>query len=72
MKRTHLTRRAALTVLATGAIGAAIVTPAAAEVPAATTPTMAAPVSLLDLLPNPLNCLLSTGFAAFCLGVPLS
>ncbi|NKY88370.1 hypothetical protein [Nocardia veterana] len=32
----------------------------------------AAAVSLLDLVPNPLNCLLSTGFAMFCLGLPLS
>ncbi|MEU0545042.1 hypothetical protein [Nocardia sp. NPDC005978] len=27
--------------------------------------------SLLDLLPVQLNCLLSTGWAAFCLGLPL-
>lgn len=28
--------------------------------------------SWLDLLPPQLNCLFSTGWAAFCLGVPLS
>ncbi|SUA73678.1 Uncharacterised protein [Nocardia otitidiscaviarum] len=28
--------------------------------------------SWLDLLPVQLNCLLSTGWAAFCLGLPLS
>lgn len=27
--------------------------------------------SLLDLLPTPLNCLLSTGYALLCLGVPV-
>ncbi len=30
------------------------------------------PISWLDYLPPQLNCLFSTGWAAFCLGVPLS
>ncbi|MBF6172873.1 hypothetical protein [Nocardia blacklockiae] len=82
MKRTELVRRIALAVLATGAVGAATTLPAAAAdsataevAPAAavaTDPAPIAPSGLLDVLPNPLNCLLTTGFAVFCLGVPLS
>ncbi|WP_068027808.1 hypothetical protein [Nocardia mexicana] len=73
MKRTDLVRRTALAVLATGAVGAATVVPAAAApaVPAPAPPSAPA-VSPLDVLPTPLNCLLTTGFAVFCLGVPLS
>ncbi|WP_280266433.1 hypothetical protein [Nocardia wallacei] len=71
MKRTDLVRRTALAVLATGAVGAATVVPAAAEAPAPAPPSAPA-VSPLDVLPTPLNCLLTTGFAVFCLGVPLS
>ncbi|WP_460701106.1 hypothetical protein [Nocardia thraciensis] len=73
MKRTDLVRRTALAVLATGSVGAAAVVPAAAApvVPAPAPPSAPA-VSPLDVLPTPLNCLLTTGFAVFCLGVPLS
>ncbi len=71
MKRTDLVKRIALTAAATGAVGAATVVPAAAA-PVESATAAPAPASLLDVLPNPLNCLLSTGFAVFCLGVPLS
>ncbi|PPI92665.1 hypothetical protein C5E46_27700 [Nocardia nova] len=37
----------------------------------AVSPLRADQVSLLDLLPTPLNCLLSTGYALLCLGVPV-
>lgn len=49
-------------------IAAAVADPVAAATPAQ---PQAAQVSLLDLLPTPLNCLLSTGYALLCLGVPL-
>ncbi|MDN2500437.1 hypothetical protein FHY52_27670 [Nocardia nova] len=38
---------------------------------AGSTPLRADQVSLLDLLPTPLNCLLSTGYTLLCLGVPV-
>ncbi|SUA48276.1 hypothetical protein [Nocardia africana] len=47
---------------------ATVADPVAAATPAQ---PQADQVSLLDLLPTPLNCLLSTGYALLCLGVPL-
>ncbi|WP_146097701.1 hypothetical protein [Nocardia nova] len=38
---------------------------------AVSTPLRTGQVSLLDLLPTPLNCLLSTGYTLLCLGVPV-
>ncbi|WP_187685486.1 hypothetical protein [Nocardia wallacei] len=72
MKRTDLVKRIALTVAATGAVGAATVVPATAAPLESAAVAPPAPASLLDVLPDPLNCLLTTGFAVFCLGVPLS
>ncbi|WP_405134511.1 hypothetical protein [Nocardia sp. NBC_01388] len=75
MTRTDLVKRTAFAVLATGFFGAAVVTPAAAAPLAAAPSAPQSPVfgtSWQDLLPPPLDCLISTGWAAFCLGVPLS
>ncbi|WP_162958177.1 hypothetical protein [Nocardia yunnanensis] len=74
MKRTDLVKRVAAAVLATGVVGAVAAAPAVAA------PVDAVPdyrshlvaTSWQDLLPPQLNCLLSTGWAAFCLGIPLS
>ncbi|WP_024801978.1 hypothetical protein [Nocardia sp. BMG51109] len=82
MKRTDLARRAARTVLAAGVVGSAAVgsavdgsaagfVSASPAVESASAPAVAES-ALLDVLPNPLNCLLTTGWAVFCLGIPLS
>ncbi|MEU1207714.1 hypothetical protein [Nocardia sp. NPDC005825] len=73
MKRTELVKRIAPAVLAAGLVGAVVVAPAAAA-PVDTVPDYRSPLlatSWQDLLPPQLNCLLSTGWAAFCLGIPL-
>ncbi|MEV0461858.1 hypothetical protein AB0I30_05115 [Nocardia tengchongensis] len=70
MKRTDLVKRIAPAVLAAGLVGAVAVAPAAAAPVADYRPPSVAS-SWVDLLPPQLNCLLSTGWAAFCLGVPL-
>ncbi|MFE3754848.1 hypothetical protein ACFXO9_11125 [Nocardia tengchongensis] len=73
MKRTDLVKRIAPAVLAAGLVGAVAVAPAAAapvdSVADFRRPSVAS--SWVDLLPPQLSCLLSTGWAAFCLGVPL-
>ncbi|WP_157126447.1 hypothetical protein [Nocardia mikamii] len=48
---------------------AAVVADSAAVTPVS--PRAGQVSSLLDLLPTPLNCLLSTGYALLCLGVPV-
>lgn len=73
MKRTELVKRIAPVVLAAGLVGAVVAVPAAAA-PVETVPDYRSPsvaASWQDLLPPPLNCLLSTGWAAFCVGIPL-
>ncbi|WP_433563459.1 hypothetical protein ACQP1O_39990 [Nocardia sp. CA-151230] len=73
MKRTDLVKRIATAVLATGVVGVAAVAPVAAA-PVDAVPdyqSHAVAVSWQDLLSPQLNCLLSTGWAAFCLGIPL-
>ncbi|OJF83119.1 hypothetical protein NS14008_33380 [Nocardia seriolae] len=73
MKRIDLVKRIAATVLATGVVGAVAVAPAAAASVDAVPDLRAQPVaSWEDLLPPQLNCLISTGWAVFCLGIPLS
>ncbi|MGW4351271.1 hypothetical protein ACWELJ_04195 [Nocardia sp. NPDC004582] len=76
MKRTELVKRIAAAVLAAGLVGAVVAVPAAAApvdtVPDYRSPLVATSLSWQDLLPPQLNCLLSTGWAAFCLGIPLS
>ncbi|MFI9510646.1 hypothetical protein [Nocardia sp. NPDC052566] len=65
-------------VVAGGLIGAAAVAPAAAapaaEAPVPVTPVLIAtpPAPLLHLLPPPLDCLVTTGWALFCLGITSS
>ncbi|MFE3228391.1 hypothetical protein [Nocardia sp. NPDC059228] len=73
MKRTDLVKRIATAVLATGVVGVAAVAPAAAAPVDAVPDHRTHPVELSwqDLLPPQLNCLLSTGWAAFCLEIPL-
>ncbi|WP_433591963.1 hypothetical protein [Nocardia sp. CA-145437] len=73
MKRAELVKRIAPAVLAAGLVGAVVAAPAAAA-PVDTVPDYRSPLvamSWQDLLPPQLNCLLSTGWAAFCLGIPL-
>ncbi|MTE16537.1 hypothetical protein [Nocardia aurantiaca] len=74
MKRTDLRKRIATAMLATGVVGAVAVAPAAAaavdSVPDHRSHLRA--TSWRDLLPPQLNCLLSTGWSVFCLGIPLS
>ncbi|MVU83640.1 hypothetical protein GPX89_41180 [Nocardia sp. ET3-3] len=74
MKRTDLVKRIAAAVLATGAVGAVAMAPAAAASVDTAPDLRSQPVatSWEDLLPPQLNCLLSTGWAVFCLGIPLS
>ncbi|MFG3616979.1 hypothetical protein [Nocardia sp. NPDC047654] len=63
--------------VAAGVIGAAAAVPATASAeavpgtPVPATPVFAAtpPAPLLHLLPTPLACLVTTGFAKFCLGL---
>ncbi|MGV9971139.1 hypothetical protein [Nocardia beijingensis] len=63
--------------VAAGVIGAAAAVPATAsaetvpEAPVPVTPVFLAtpPAPLLHALPTPLACLVTTGFAAFCLGI---
>lgn len=73
MKRIDLVKCAAAAVLATGLLGAVAAAPAVAApvtpVPAPSSPLVA--TSWQDLLPPQLDCLISTGWAAFCLGIPL-
>ncbi|MEV6100521.1 hypothetical protein [Nocardia sp. NPDC051981] len=73
MKRTDLVKRIATAVLATGVVGVAAVAPATAAPVDAVPDYRSHPVALSwqDLLPPQLNCLLSTGWSAFCLGTPL-
>ncbi|MFE3261197.1 hypothetical protein ACFXPS_39785 [Nocardia sp. NPDC059091] len=73
MKRTDLVKRIATAVLATGVVGVGAVAPAAAAPVDAVPDYRSHPgaLSWQDLLPPQLNCLLSTGWAAFCLGIPL-
>ncbi|MCM6776391.1 hypothetical protein NDR87_20825 [Nocardia sp. CDC159] len=52
------------TALGVALLGTAAV-PARAEAPAPATPVLSA----FDAVPNPFNCLLSTGSALFCLGL---
>ncbi|MGW4248087.1 hypothetical protein [Nocardia sp. NPDC004722] len=73
MKRTDLVKRTAAAVLATGVVGAVAAAPAAASVDAVPDfRSQPASTSWQDLLPPQLDCLLSTGWAVFCLGIPLS
>ncbi len=61
--------------VATGVIAAAVPATASAETvpapPVPATPVFAAtpPAPLLHALPTPLACLVTTGFAKFCLGL---
>ncbi|MEC3951533.1 hypothetical protein VMT65_00660 [Nocardia sp. CDC153] len=74
MKRTEHVKRIAVAVLATGFVGAVAAAPVAAA-PVDALPDLRsqpAATSWEDLLPPQLNCLISTGWAAFCLGIPLS
>ncbi|GAB0106664.1 hypothetical protein JMUB6875_56510 [Nocardia sp. JMUB6875] len=74
MKRTDLVKRIATAVLAAGVVGAVAAGPVAAAPVDAVPDLRSQPVatSWLDLLPPQLNCLFSTGWAVFCLGIPLS
>ncbi|MGY2055642.1 hypothetical protein [Nocardia gipuzkoensis] len=63
--------------VAAGVVGAAALAPATASAeavaaePVPVTPVFAAapPAPLLHALPTPLACLVTTGFAMFCLGI---
>ncbi|MGW4742107.1 hypothetical protein [Nocardia xishanensis] len=78
MKPTIHAKKLAVGVVAGGLIGAAAAVPAAAT-PDDHTPPPPVPVSpafavtpppgLLELLPTPLDCLVTTGFALFCVGI---
>jgi hypothetical protein len=73
MTRTHPVRSTLIAVLTTGVIGTATVAldaMTAKDAGPAPAPVVHAPV--LELVPAPLNCLLTTGFALSCLGVPQS
>jgi|GEM_PF-5372465 len=73
MTRTHPVRRTVIAVVITGVIGTATAgldALTAMDAGPAPGPVVKAPV--FDMLPHPLDCLLTTGFALFCLGLPLS
>ncbi|WP_435593346.1 hypothetical protein [Nocardia sp. bgisy118] len=78
MKPTIHAEKLAVGVVAGCLIGAAAAIPAAAA-PIESTPPPPVPVApafaatpppgLLELLPTPLDCLVTTGFALFCVGI---
>ncbi len=68
MTRTHPVRSIAIAVLTTGVIGTATVAlDAATARDAGPAPEPVAHAPVLELFPAPLDCLLTTGFALFCL-----
>ncbi|WP_225731599.1 MULTISPECIES: hypothetical protein [unclassified Nocardia] len=73
MKSTAHVRKYLIGVVAAGLLGAACAAPAAADPVAgpARSPVvyLAPPAPLLHVLPAPLDCLFTTGFALWCVGI---
>lgn len=67
MTRTHPVRSTVIAVLTIGTVTAALDAMTAKDAGPAPAPVVQAPV--LELVPAPLDCLLTTGFALPCLGV---